>query len=296
MTPITIGIPFYNAEPFLSDAIRSVFAQTYEDWELILVDDGSTDRSLEIAHAVHDPRVQVRSDGQNKGLPFRLNQITALADSEFVARMDADDLMSPSRFQKQMAILEQHSDIDLVTTGVCSITRAKYPVGTRGGDPAEVITGRSLLLGRNAVVHAAILGRRTWFLRNPYDETVNRAEDHELWLRAYGRGDFRLYIMREPLYFYREEENLQPERQLAAYASQRALYRQYAHLGLHSIELAVVIAKSFAKSMVVRALSAVGKMDILLKRRNRPIANRAMLDDYLRDIQCVLGTRVPGLD
>jgi glycosyltransferase involved in cell wall biosynthesis len=75
---MTIGIPFYNAEAYLGDAIRSIFAQTYHDWELILVDDGSTDRSLEIARAVRDPRVRVISDGQNRRLPYRLNQITAV--------------------------------------------------------------------------------------------------------------------------------------------------------------------------------------------------------------------------
>jgi len=62
---ITIGMPFYNAEKYLADAIRSVFAQTYQDWELILMDDGSTDQSLEIAKSVDDPRVRVFSDGKN---------------------------------------------------------------------------------------------------------------------------------------------------------------------------------------------------------------------------------------
>ena len=89
---ITIGIPFYNAEAYLADAIRSVFAQTYEDWELILIDDGSTDNSLAIARSVDDPRVRVYSDGKNKKLASRLNELTQLATYEFIARMDADDV------------------------------------------------------------------------------------------------------------------------------------------------------------------------------------------------------------
>ena len=106
--PITIGIPFYNAETYLADAIRSIFAQTYQDWELILIDDGSTDRSVEIARAVKDPRVRVISDGQNNRLPYRLNQITALARFDLVGRMDADDLISPAKFEKQKSILDAH--------------------------------------------------------------------------------------------------------------------------------------------------------------------------------------------
>jgi glycosyltransferase involved in cell wall biosynthesis len=129
--PISIGIPFYNAEKFLAGAIRSVFAQTYQDWELILIDDGSTDGSLEIARSVNDPRVRVISDGVNKKLPTRLNQIVAEAKYDFIGRMDADDLISPPRFQKQVAVLNKHSEIDLVTTGVFSVTNALKPIGVR---------------------------------------------------------------------------------------------------------------------------------------------------------------------
>ena len=100
--PITIGIPFYNAEVYLADAIRSIFAQTYQEWELILVDDGSTDSSLEIARSVKDSRVRVIADGVNRRLPYRLNQITAEAKYDLIGRMDADDIISPVRFEKQL--------------------------------------------------------------------------------------------------------------------------------------------------------------------------------------------------
>src|SRR5690554_4188978 len=91
---VSIGIPFFNAEAYLLDAIKSVFAQTHQNWELILLDDGSTDRSLEIARSIDDPRVRVYSDGQNKHLAARLNEIARLARYEYLARMDADDLMA----------------------------------------------------------------------------------------------------------------------------------------------------------------------------------------------------------
>jgi len=294
--PISIGIPFYNAEAFLADALRSVFAQTHEEWELILVDDGSTDRSLDIAKSVRDPRVRVISDGKNRRLPYRLNQIAAEAKYDFIGRMDADDLISPNRFEKQLEILQNHPGIDLVTAGVCSITTDNRPIGVRGGHPEDIISGRTLLLGQCAVVHAAILGRRAWFLRNPYDESINRTEDYELWLRAFSRGDFKLYIMSDFFYYYREEENLTPRRQLIAYASQRKLYQQYGHLGLKSYELPLLIAKAYAKSAVVHALSAAGRMDILLKRRNEAITDKTMMDNFTREIKQILETKVPGLD
>jgi glycosyltransferase involved in cell wall biosynthesis len=294
--PITIGIPFYNAELFLADAIRSIFAQSYQDWELILVDDGSTDRSLEIAMSVKDPRVRVISDGQNKRLPYRLNQITAEAKYDLIGRMDADDLISPQKFQKQLEIIQAHPEIDLVTTGICSITNDKKPIGVRFGSPDEPITARRLLLGQCAVVHAAMLGRRSWFLRNQYDATINRTEDYELWLRAYSKNDFNLYIMSEPLYYYREEENLTAKRQLTAYASQRHLYRQYGYLGFNRFEIVLTIAKAFGKSLIVYILSTFGKMDMLLKRRNKSIDDRHLLDNFNSEIRYVSQVKIPGLD
>src|SRR5699024_12652561 len=79
MPAISIGLPFYNAEEFLLDSIKSIFAQTYQNWELILIDDGSTDNSLSIAQSIDDPRVRLYSDGKNKKLAARLNEIAKLA-------------------------------------------------------------------------------------------------------------------------------------------------------------------------------------------------------------------------
>ncbi|GFO55066.1 hypothetical protein GMSM_20730 [Geomonas sp. Red276] len=294
--PISIGIPFYNAEAFLADAIRSVFAQSYQDWELILVDDGSTDGSLEIARSVRDPRVRVISDGTNKRLPYRLNQITAEARYPLIGRMDADDLISPTRFEKQVRILDEHPELDLVTTGVCSVTNDRRPVGVRCGSPDDEITGRGLLTCRCAVVHAAMLGRRAWFQRNPYDPAANRAEDYELWLRAFSKNDFKLHILNEPLYYYREEENITPKRLIASYRSQRGLYRRYAFLGLSRGEVAVMLLKSLGKSLTIRLLAACGRLDLLLERRNSPIEDVNLVSHFDREIQQVLATRVPGLD
>src|SRR5690349_23370493 len=126
---VTIGLPFYNNQSTLELAIKSVFAQTYKNWELLLVNDGSTDGSLEIAKKIIDKRVQLISDGSNKGLIFRLNQIASLAKGKYLARMDADDLMHPLRIEKQIKFLQQHQDTDLVDTGAYSINENENPIG-----------------------------------------------------------------------------------------------------------------------------------------------------------------------
>ena len=108
-TYISIGIPIYNAEAYLEDAIKSILAQTHELWELILIDDGSTDASLTIAKrfAESDHRIKVISDGINKKLPARLNQLIEEANYDYIARMDADDLIHPDRLAIQLSFLEK---------------------------------------------------------------------------------------------------------------------------------------------------------------------------------------------
>ena len=101
-TLVTIGIPFYNASQFLEYAIKSVINQTYTNWELILVDDGSTDDSLSIARSFNDQRIKILSDGVNKGLVSRLNEIILNSRGSYIARMDADDIMHFERIEKQI--------------------------------------------------------------------------------------------------------------------------------------------------------------------------------------------------
>ncbi len=290
--PITIGIPFFNDEANLADSIRSVFAQTFQDWELILVDDGSTDRSLEIAYSVKDSRVRVLSDGKHRRLPYRLNQITAEAQYDLIGRMDADDLISPNRFEKQLAILKS-PEIDLVTTGLCSITNDNRPIGMRRGSSNGPITGRKLLLGQCGIVHAAMLGRKAWFMRNPYDETTMLTEDYELWIRAYANKDFRLHILNEPLYYYREENTVTPEKLLKAYSSQIGLMKKYGCLGFSRYGLALAIAKSRCKSALVKGLALQNKTDLLLKKRNAPIIDESLLRHFNREIEMIQKTNLP---
>ena len=99
---ITIGISFKNPGKYFRLALQSIFAQTFTtNWELILVDDGSTDDSLILVKSLEDERVYVYSDGQSKGLNVRLNQMIQLANAPYFVRMDADDIMHPQRLEKQ---------------------------------------------------------------------------------------------------------------------------------------------------------------------------------------------------
>src|SRR5262245_17003824 len=183
-TRLTIGLPFLNVRRTLTDTLRSVFAQTFRDWELLLVDDGSSDGSLELARGVRDDRVRVISDGQRLGLPARLNQIAALARGEYLARMDPDDLMHPARLERQVAFLDAHPEIDLVGTGAFTIDGCNRPRGIRG--VGALNTTPSAVLRHGLFLHPTVTGRTDWFRKNPYDPSFARSQDFELWCRVCG--------------------------------------------------------------------------------------------------------------
>lgn len=287
---ITIGLPFYNAAPFLADAIKSVFAQTYSDWELILIDDGSTDNSLAIAKSIDDPRVRVYSDGKNKKLASRLNEIITLAKYDIIARMDADDLIAPTRLERQLQILKNNPNIDLVSTGIISITNDLKIIGKRGNNYSN-INLEDLLYKRKSVVHAAIIGKKSWFKRNRYDTSLKIAQDYELWLRAASKNDFNIQVIENPLYYYREEGNATYKKLKAAYRNERNMYKKYA--GKHKFKL---ITKSYLKSIVIFFLNHLNRMDILLNKRSSNLQNKILEQSFKKDLQIIKNTKIKGLE
>ena len=267
LSPVTVGIPFFNAEATLLDAVRSVFAQTHRHWELILLDDGSTDRSLDIARSIDDPRVRVYSDGRNKRLGARLNEIARLARFSVVARMDADDLMSRDRIARQLRVLASEAELDLVSAGVVSMSDAYEPLGMRCVAQDHRISTKAVLAGGSGIVHAAVLGRRDWFLRNSYDESVKVNEDGNLWIRAYAKRDLKIKVLPEPLYYYREDGNVTPAKLRESYRVLRRTLATQAH-GFPARERLRAYANTCMKSAVISVLARLGRLDILRSRRN----------------------------
>lgn len=279
---VTVAIPFYNAENTLLDAVRSVFAQTYENWELILVDDGSTDRSLEIANTIEDPRVHVYSDGNNRRLAARLNEITTIANYDFVARMDADDLMARDRLEREVCALMRNKDADLVTTGVWSLTDDNMPVGIRCVIEGHKITPLNLLKSQSGIVHASILARKKWLMRNPYREDLSFAEDSNLWVRAYSNNDLNVIFLAEPLYFYREDGSVTKEKLLMGGRVARLTIRHDANNGFPFLLKYLVFFRSIVKTMIVFLLSYSGRLGTLRSRRNKVIPR----DEDVKRLQC----------
>lgn len=217
---VTIAIPFYNSEEYLEFSIKSVLAQSFTDWELILVDDGSTDGSLKIANsfALTDKRIKVVSDGENKKLPARLNQIISLAKYDLIARMDSDDLMPVFRIERQVEFLKNNPEFDLVTTGVCSINGKNEVIGARiPNTKYQHLTLDKMYKGQHQIVHASVVVKKDWYKRNLYDEKMERAQDYELWMRAFINEDLKIGYLEFAGYYYREDLNITKIKSLKTY-------------------------------------------------------------------------------
>jgi glycosyltransferase involved in cell wall biosynthesis len=270
MPLITVGIPFYNSQETLADAIKSVFAQSFSDWELLLVDDGSTDRSLEIANSIKDPRVRVITDGKNRKLAARLNQIIDLARGEYIARMDADDLCSPDRFQKQLNLLEVDKKIDVVGCGMIYLGKKDEPLGRSIAAKTHNEICRHPYKGFG-LCHASILARKDWCRNNRYNEEIHLGQDFNLWLNSYRSSYFA--NISEPLYYYRIEASYKLKKQYKdRIASASYLFKHFARRGL--------IGKAFfssgvqyLKMLAETAFFVFGAQNYVLRRRYKHLSS-----------------------
>ena len=290
VTTVTIGIPFLNARPYLADAVRSVFAQTFADWELILLDDGSTDGCAEIVNGITDPRVRLVSDGVNRGLVARLNQIAGLARGKYIARMDADDLMHPERLERQVAFLNANTDMDLLDTATYTIDDDLTPLGIRGETPLDVRP--KTVLARGLLIHPTVMGRAEWIRNNPYDAAFVRSQDLELWIRTCTTGRFGRLC--EPLFFYREGLAGNLHNYLRSEATKRRILRIYGPRLVGSRLTHALVFKSRLKSFAYFLSTKVGVQGRLISRRNRPL-DAAAAQAVLGILADIAKTSVPGL-
>jgi len=186
---VSIAMPFYNCEATLPAAIGSLLAQTYTNWELLACDDGSSDQSLLSVMSHRDPRIKIWSDRQRKGLATRLNECIERARGTYIARMDADDITYPERFEKQVLFLEQHSDVDLAGSHMPIFSDDGAALGKRVLPSAHdsIVANPAISFG---IGHPTWMGRANWFRRHRYNPQAVRFEDIELLQRSYRQSRF----------------------------------------------------------------------------------------------------------
>lgn len=276
MTKVTIGLPFFNPGERFLDALKSIYAQTHEDWELLLVDDGSTDRSGTIASSLKDNRVRYLRDNTNRGLPARLNQIAREAKGDILVRMDADDMMHPQRLELLIQSLRDNQKAHVVHSASISLDTQNKPIGrsrSRISHPTENEVFRT-----GGILHSTIAAPKAWFLSNPYEESYIRAEDRELFVRTYRETKYA-YIDR-PLYYYFHVGNVRPKAYARTYKTERRVLRKYGPSRLGILETWKLIFRSHLKSALLLASSAVGVQNRIFRHQPTSLSDTEVSDYY----------------
>lgn len=277
---VTIGMPVYNCEQFIEQALKSVLAQTYENFELIITDDGSTDNTLEIIKKFDDPRIKLLVDGKNRGISYRLNQLIDIASGEFFVRMDGDDLMFPDRIEKQINYLLQYPEIDVVGSDAVIIDNKNVIIGIRGGE-RRIIDINDLFISTR-FMHPTVAGRTQWFKIWRYREEFSGCEDFDLWIRSFANSSFA--DLGIPLMFYRDPLH---------YKLKTYIFRQFKILqcvwSLRNYMIGYWILiycflKAVLSSIIACLLYLIRKDYILIRRRNSPVKDGNYYAKTLRSI------------
>lgn len=178
---ITVLMPVYNGEKYLHEAIGSILSQTFTDFEFLIIDDGSTDSSLEIVNSYEDTRIRLVQNQTNLGLIVTLNNGLELARGEFIARMDADDISCPRRLEKQLLFMSSRSDVAVCGTAIKLFGKMNSSIHYPKNDQ-EI---RAKMLFECPIAHPSVMLRRKVFIQEGlrYSELFTHAEDYDLWSR-----------------------------------------------------------------------------------------------------------------
>jgi glycosyltransferase involved in cell wall biosynthesis len=197
---ISVVMAVYNSEKYVREAVDSILSQTFRDFEFIIINDGSTDRTQEILESYNDPRV-ILTHQKHMGLTKSLNKGIALAKGKYIARQDADDISLPARLEKQIEFLELHTDIALLGTAAQIIDIGGFYLKTVKY-PTNHSSLRIAINHSNHFWHGSVMFRRQNFLElGGYQEILFTSQDYDLWLRFVEK--FKVANLSDPLYKYR---------------------------------------------------------------------------------------------
>ena len=203
---------YYNEKKYLGDAIRSILAQSYANWELILIDDGSTDGSHETAESFQDDRIIHVSNKENHGLAWCRNQGLSLAKGEYIGFVDADDIARKDKLKKMVDYLDSHEDVLVLSGGCIYIDKYGNKLSQREGIICEDADIRAYMLFGNCMAGPCALFRRAVIDKYhiAHDIVMRTSQDYFFWQKCLRHGKF--YNLEEPLFYYRIGHNSQSNR------------------------------------------------------------------------------------
>jgi glycosyltransferase involved in cell wall biosynthesis len=195
---ITVLMPVYNCELYIKEAVDSILNQTFDDFEFLIIDDASTDKTISIIKTYTDTRIKLIEKPANTGYTNSLNYGLTIARGEYIARMDGDDVSLPERFEKQVAFLDANQDVVLCGTNFKIIGTEKVINLPKENDDIKLA-----LLNGNCIAHPSVMMRNHTLQQFAilYDSNSEPAEDYDLWVRLLKAG--KLFNLQEELINYR---------------------------------------------------------------------------------------------
>ena len=218
---ITVIMSIHNNEKTLRAAVESIQKQTYKDWDMIVVDDASTDGSRDLLLNVSkdDPRIQLLLNTNNIGLAASLNKALGHAKGPLIARMDGDDICFPERFEKQVDYFTKNPEVDVLGTNALLMTKSgaiTKNIYSELDTYHKDIVSRLYLDKHNPFIHPTIMARKEFFVAlEGYNEKCRVGQDIDLWLRGYKK--FHYHNLQEPLLYYMAADRLMFNSFLAQY-------------------------------------------------------------------------------
>src|SRR5579863_1303919 len=199
MAKLTITLPVYNGMPYVEDAVESILAQTHDDFHFLIIDDGSRDGSTEYLKSINDSRVHLIVR-ENRGLGATLNQLFAESETEYVVRMDSDDVCAPDRLQKMVAFIDSNNDFVMAGSDQAFLVDGKtLKAAPRPTDHENI--RRLLLKKRPGILHPTVVVRRDAWARVGGYRLSGAGEDLDFCLRMCDVG--KVTNIPEVLYYYR---------------------------------------------------------------------------------------------
>jgi glycosyltransferase involved in cell wall biosynthesis len=273
---ISVIMPVYNAEKYLKDAIESILNQTYQDFEFLIFDDASTDNSRSIILTYSDPRIKLISSNINQGYLVYLNQGIDLAQGEYIARMDSDDISEPMRFAKQVKILAENIEIGICGTWYTSFNElGNINTVTHPQKHTEIATE---MMFHCPIGHPTIMGRKTIFVENKYDLHFYPAEDYEIWSRLVMQTKF--YNIPESLLKYRwHNSNIsitkaEIQKKHTLEIQTKLWEKQFPHLLSAELELlleAMLLSETKKSSINTNLLLKIIQRTVIAQKKTNPL-------------------------
>lgn len=261
---VTVMMPVYNGMPLIKLSIGSLLRQSYQNWECIIVDDGSNDGTAQYIDSLEDPRFLIHHFDVNKGRPIARQKALEMASGKYLAMLDADDLYHPEKLALQVRFLEQNPEVALISSAMCSFGMSTDILRRRGATRLVICN----FSGRSVPIHASSMMRTDRAKQFQYNPTLKLGQDVDF-LRKYLKGK-QFANTPEILYYYSEFDSVNIKKILRTYR-----FSAKAALGYRQYKLAIInIAKYLIQTIRFCFMS---KTDII-KSRGTELNDKELAD------------------